>query len=318
MHVIAHDPFISAESPAALRRRARVARRAVRDGRLPDAAPAVDGRHAAPVQRRALRALQARHAPHQHGARRARSTNRRCGAPSRAGSSPAPASTSSKRSRRPIGRSPNCPRSSRRRTSRPRPKRRRNWSAIETAVTVRDFLRDGIVRNAVNFPSVHPDELQRLQPWIRLADRARAPWRRRWARRGSRRSASGTTARSPRAAPRGFWRRAPPPASSGRSCPSGVSIVNARSAARQRGIDIVESRSTRSRHFTSLVSLKLHHQRRRAVGRRHRLRAEQPAPRVGPRRQRRGAARRHDAAHRQRRSAGRDRRGRDDSGPAPA
>ena len=36
--------------------------------------------------------------------------------------------------------------------------------------TVRDFLRDGIVRNAVNFPSIHPDELQRLQPWIRLAD----------------------------------------------------------------------------------------------------------------------------------------------------
>src|SRR4051795_4034940 len=41
---------------------------------------------------------------------------------------------------------------------------------IETAATVRDFLRDGIVRNAVNFPSIPPDELQRLQPWIRLAD----------------------------------------------------------------------------------------------------------------------------------------------------
>jgi D-3-phosphoglycerate dehydrogenase len=34
--------------------------------------------------------------------------------------------------------------------------------------------------------------------------------------------------------------------------------VNARSAARERGIEIVESRSTRSRDFTSLVSLKLH------------------------------------------------------------
>ena len=39
---------------------------------------------------------------------------------------------------------------------------------------------------------------------------------------------------------------------------SGVSIVNARAAARARGIDIVESRSTRPRHFTSLVSIKLH------------------------------------------------------------
>ena len=40
----------------------------------------------------------------------------------------------------------------------------------ETAATVRDFLRDGIVRNAVNFPSINPEELQRLQPWIRLSD----------------------------------------------------------------------------------------------------------------------------------------------------
>ena len=41
---------------------------------------------------------------------------------------------------------------------------------LDTAAAVRDFLRDGLVRNAVNFPSVHPDELQRLQPWIRLVD----------------------------------------------------------------------------------------------------------------------------------------------------
>jgi D-3-phosphoglycerate dehydrogenase len=39
---------------------------------------------------------------------------------------------------------------------------------------------------------------------------------------------------------------------------SGVSIVNARAAAAQRGIDIIESRSSRARHFTSLVSVKLH------------------------------------------------------------
>ena len=38
----------------------------------------------------------------------------------------------------------------------------------------------------------------------------------------------------------------------------GVSIVNARAAARERGIEIIESRSTRPRHYTSLVSLKLH------------------------------------------------------------
>ena len=35
-------------------------------------------------------------------------------------------------------------------------------------------------------------------------------------------------------------------------------MVNARAAARERGIDIVESRSTRPRHYTSLVSVKLY------------------------------------------------------------
>lgn len=37
-----------------------------------------------------------------------------------------------------------------------------------------------------------------------------------------------------------------------------MSIVNARAAARERGIEIIESRSTRARHYTSLVSVKLH------------------------------------------------------------
>jgi D-3-phosphoglycerate dehydrogenase len=38
----------------------------------------------------------------------------------------------------------------------------------------------------------------------------------------------------------------------------GVSMVNARAVARDRGIEIIESRSTRTRHYSSLVSLKLH------------------------------------------------------------
>src|SRR6185369_250527 len=41
---------------------------------------------------------------------------------------------------------------------------------IETAKTVRNFLRDGVVRNAVNFPAIRPEEMLRLQPWIKLAD----------------------------------------------------------------------------------------------------------------------------------------------------
>jgi D-3-phosphoglycerate dehydrogenase len=127
----------------------------------------------------------------------------------------------------------------------------------ETAETVRNFLRDGVVRNAVNFPSVHPEELQRLQPWIRLVDLL-----------GAMASQMGV-ARIEAISLRYYGALAESHASGllASSAAAGVlrpilsdnevSIVNARSVARQRGIDIVESRSARSRHFTSLVSLKL-------------------------------------------------------------
>ena len=126
----------------------------------------------------------------------------------------------------------------------------------ETAATVRDFLRDGIVRNAVNFPSVHPDELQRLQPWIRLADQLGGLVSQLGAARieelgvryyGALVESRGVDILAASAAA-GVLR----PILS-----SGVSIVNARAAARARGIDIVESRSSRPRHFTSLLSIKL-------------------------------------------------------------
>ena len=127
---------------------------------------------------------------------------------------------------------------------------------LETAATVRDFLRDGLVRNAVNFPSVRPDELQRLQPWIRLADRLGAIV----SQMGPARIEAigvryyGALAESRAVDVLGAS------AAVGVLRPilsSGVSMVNARAAARGRGIDIVESRSSRARHFTSLVSLKL-------------------------------------------------------------
>jgi len=126
----------------------------------------------------------------------------------------------------------------------------------ETALTVRDFLRDGIVRNAVNFPSINPEELQRLQPWIRLSDQL-----------GALVSQMGT-ARIEELGVRYYGALVESrgvdviaaSAAAGVLRPilsSGVSIVNARAAARTRGIDIVESRSSRSRHFTSLLSIKL-------------------------------------------------------------
>jgi D-3-phosphoglycerate dehydrogenase len=128
---------------------------------------------------------------------------------------------------------------------------------LETAVTVRNFLRDGVVRNAVNFPSVHPEELQRLQPWIKLADLL-----------GTMASQMGV-ARIEAISLRYYGALAESHAVEllASSAAAGVlkpilsdnevSIVNARTVARRRGIDIVESRSARPRHFTSLVSLKL-------------------------------------------------------------
>jgi D-3-phosphoglycerate dehydrogenase len=128
---------------------------------------------------------------------------------------------------------------------------------LDTAAAVRDFLRDGVVRNAVNFPSVQPAELQRLQPWIRLADslaaivgqmgpaRIEAIGLRYYGALAESRAADILGA----SAAAGVLR----PILSG-----GVSIVNARAVAKDRGIEIIESRSTRARHFTSLVSVKLH------------------------------------------------------------
>ena len=127
----------------------------------------------------------------------------------------------------------------------------------ETAATVRDFLRDGIVRNAVNFPSIHPDELQRLQSWIRLADQLGGLVSQMGA---ARIEALGVRYYGALVESRGVDVLAAS-AAAGVLRPilsSGVSIVNARTAARERGIDIVESRSSRSRHFTSLLSIKLH------------------------------------------------------------
>jgi D-3-phosphoglycerate dehydrogenase len=127
---------------------------------------------------------------------------------------------------------------------------------IETAATVRDFLRDGMVRNAVNFPSIHPDELQRLQPWIRLTDHLGALVSQMGA---ARIQALGVRYYGALVESRGVDVLAAS-AAAGVLRPilsSGVSIVNARAVARTRGIDIVESRSSRARHYRNLVSIKL-------------------------------------------------------------
>ena len=64
-----------------------------------------------------------------------------------------------------------CRRSSQRRTSRRRRSKRRSRSGLETAAAVRDFLLDGVIRNAVNFPAVPSEEFEKVRPFMVLADR---------------------------------------------------------------------------------------------------------------------------------------------------
>src|SRR4029453_15204067 len=42
---------------------------------------------------------------------------------------------------------------------------------IETALALRDFLREGVIRNAVNFPGIPGDEFARVRPFMLLAER---------------------------------------------------------------------------------------------------------------------------------------------------
>ena len=128
---------------------------------------------------------------------------------------------------------------------------------LETAATVRDFLRDGLVRNAVNFPTVSVDEFQKLQPWVRLADRLGAIVGQMGAARieaiGVRYYGALAENRAAAVLSASVAAGVLRPILAG-----GVSIVNAAAGARERGIEIVESRSSRPRHFTSLLSVKLH------------------------------------------------------------
>jgi D-3-phosphoglycerate dehydrogenase len=127
---------------------------------------------------------------------------------------------------------------------------------METAAALRDFLRDGIIRNAVNLPSVSAEEYSRLQPFLQLAERLGTF------------VAQMTNARIHTVGVRYYGELA-----EGKNdllvsavlvglfkpiLSSGVSAVNARSLAFERGIEIIESRSTRPRNFTRLMSVKLH------------------------------------------------------------
>jgi len=127
---------------------------------------------------------------------------------------------------------------------------------METMAALRDFLRDGIIRNAVNFPSVSAEEFNRLKPFLDLGERlghfvaqmnegrVKALGVRYYGD-----LAAGRTDMIANAVLVGLFKP---------MLEAGVTPVNARNVAHERGIEIIESRSTRSRNYTSLLSVKLH------------------------------------------------------------
>jgi D-3-phosphoglycerate dehydrogenase len=126
---------------------------------------------------------------------------------------------------------------------------------VETAAALRDFLKDGLIRNAVNFPSVSAEEYKKLQPFVTLAERlgtfiaqmsdgrARSVGIRYYGD-----IANGRTDMLANAVLAGMFK----PILS-----AGVTLVNARAVAADRGIEVVESRSTRRRDYPSLISVQL-------------------------------------------------------------
>ncbi len=126
---------------------------------------------------------------------------------------------------------------------------------VETAAALRDFLKTGVIRNAVNFPSVSAEEFTRLKPFVDLAERLGAFLAQMDDKRprslGVRyygELATGSNDMVVSAVLVGLFK----PILS-----TGVTPVNSRAVAAERGIEIVESRSSRPRNYTSLLSLKL-------------------------------------------------------------
>jgi D-3-phosphoglycerate dehydrogenase len=125
----------------------------------------------------------------------------------------------------------------------------------ETAAALRDFLKDGLIRNAVNFPSVSAEEFKRLQPFANLGERLGTFIAQMNDQRVTTVSiqyygeiAQAKTAIVRNAILTGVFK----PLLS-----SGITVINAAHAAAERGIEVVESHTTRARNYPSLISVRL-------------------------------------------------------------
>jgi D-3-phosphoglycerate dehydrogenase len=126
---------------------------------------------------------------------------------------------------------------------------------VETAAALRDFLKDGAIRNAVNFPSLPAEDFKRLQPFVNLGERLGAFIAQMNDQRASAISirfygelAASRTDMIVNAVLAGFFRPI---------LESGVTVVNARAVAAERGLEVEETRSDRARNYTSMISVRL-------------------------------------------------------------
>jgi D-3-phosphoglycerate dehydrogenase len=127
---------------------------------------------------------------------------------------------------------------------------------VETATALRDFLKDGVIRNAVNFPSLSTEEFKRLQPFARLAERmgtfiaqmndhrVHAVSVRYYGDLAQDGKSKNTLLVN--AVLAGVFKT---------MLSTGITLVNASAVAAERGIEVVESHSTRPRNYTSLISV---------------------------------------------------------------
>ena len=125
---------------------------------------------------------------------------------------------------------------------------------VETASALRDFLKTGVIRNAVNFPAVGPDEFQRLQPYMSIGEQLGALV----GQMGEARIESvGVRYYGELAGQHPLIVNAVLVGLFKATLSEPVTAVNAKATAEARGIDIVESSSSRARNFRSLLSVKL-------------------------------------------------------------
>jgi D-3-phosphoglycerate dehydrogenase / 2-oxoglutarate reductase len=126
---------------------------------------------------------------------------------------------------------------------------------IETAVALRDFLREGVIRNAVNFPGIPGEEFARVRPFMLLGERMGTLI----SQLGDGRTHGiGIRYYGPLVSAHGDLISSSVVAGLLRPMlSSNVTVVNARAIAAERGIEVVESRSSRPRSFANMLSVKL-------------------------------------------------------------